>query len=67
MKICPNEHADLLRFLFKVDSLKIKKGLELVSRLHFSNNFFDKTFSFVLLHKLAKLHYQTIYTFHVIQ
>ena len=30
-EICQNQHADLLRFLLIVDSLKIKKGLELVS------------------------------------
>ena len=31
-----NQPADLLRFLFTEVSLKIKKGLELVSRPHFS-------------------------------
>ena len=36
IKICPNQHANLLKFLFTTDSLKIKKGLELVSRPHFS-------------------------------
>ena len=36
IKICPNQHADLHRILFTEDSLKIKKGLELVSRPHFS-------------------------------
>ena len=35
IKICPNQFADFLRFLFTEDSLKIKKGLELVSRPHF--------------------------------
>ena len=35
-KICPNQHADLLRIVFTKDSLKIKKGLGLVSRPHFS-------------------------------
>ena len=30
------QHADLLRIGFTEDSLKIKKGLELVSRPHFS-------------------------------
>ena len=44
IKIGPNQHADLLRFLFTEDSLKIKKGLELVSRPHFSYNFFIKNF-----------------------
>ena len=42
IEICPNPHADLLRFLFKEDSLKIKKVLELVSRPHFSQNFLIK-------------------------
>ena len=31
IKICPNLHTNLLRFLFTEDALKIKKGLELVS------------------------------------
>ena len=35
-EICPNQHADLLRIIFTEDSLKIKKGLGLVSRPHFS-------------------------------
>ena len=30
-KICPNQHADLLKFLFTWDFLKNKKGVELVS------------------------------------
>ena len=30
-EICPNQHADLLRIVFTEDSLKIKKGLGLVS------------------------------------
>ena len=36
IKIYRNQHVDLLRFIFIEDSLKIKKGLELVSRLRFS-------------------------------
>ena len=36
VKISPNQHAGLFRFLFTEDSLKIKKGLELVFRSHFS-------------------------------
>ena len=39
IKIYPNQHAGLLRFLFTEDSLKTMKGLGLVSRSHFSNNF----------------------------
>ena len=42
IEICPNQHADRLGILFKEDSLKIKKGLELVSRQHFSYNFLIK-------------------------
>ena len=56
IEICSNQHADLLRSLFTEDSLKIKKGLELVSRPHFSYNFYDKKLYFVILHKLAKFH-----------
>ena len=40
IKICPNRHADLLRFLFTEDSLKTRKGLELIS----GNNFLVKGF-----------------------
>ena len=43
-KFSPNQLADLLRFLFTKISLKIKKGLELVFRPHFSNNFFINIF-----------------------
>ena len=39
IKISPNQHAGLLRFLFTEHSLKIKKGRELVSRPHFSYSF----------------------------
>ena len=42
IEICPNQHADLFRILFTENSWKIKKGLELASRLHFSNNFLIK-------------------------
>ena len=38
IKICSNQHTDLLRLLFREDSLKIKKGLKLVSRPYFSQN-----------------------------
>ena len=37
LKICPNWHADLHRILFTENSLKIKKGLELVSMPQFSS------------------------------
>ena len=57
----------LLRFFVTEDSLKIKKGLELVSRLHFFKEFFDKKIYFVILHKLTKFRYQTVFTSQVIQ
>ena len=44
IKIFPNHHTDLFWFLFTEDSLKIKKGLALVSRPHFSLDFFIKNF-----------------------
>ena len=44
IKICPNQHVDLLQFLFTEDYLKTKKGLEIVSRSHFSYNFLIKFF-----------------------
>ena len=44
IKRCPNQHAELLKFLFREYSLIIKKGLELVSRSHFSYNFLIKIF-----------------------
>ena len=67
IQICPNQYADLHRILFTEDSLKIKKGLELVFRPNFSYNFFNKKNYFVILHKLAKFHYQTVFTSQVIQ
>ena len=41
IKISPNQHANLLRFLVTQD-LKITKGLELVSRPQVSLNFLIK-------------------------
>ena len=35
-KICPNQHAELLKFYFTEDSLKIKKGLGKAFKPHFS-------------------------------
>ena len=46
--------------LFAEDSLKITKGLELISRPQVSWNFLIKKNYFVILHKLAKFHYQTV-------
>ena len=62
IKICPNQLADHLRFLSTEDSLKIKKGLEL-----FFLKFFDKKFYFAILHMLVNFHYQTVFTYQVIQ
>ena len=66
IEISPNQHAGLLRFLFTEDTLKIEKGLELVSRPHFSENFMTK-FYLVMLHKLARFHYQAVLASQVIQ
>ena len=44
IKISLNQHVDLFRFLFTEDSLKIEKGLELVSKQHFSQKFLIKSF-----------------------
>ena len=44
LKYVQISHADHLRFLFTEDSLKIRKGLELVSRSHFYYNFLIKFF-----------------------
>ena len=52
---------------FSEESLKIKKDLKLVSRSQFSDNFLIKKFSFVILHKLAKFNYHTVFTSQVIQ
>ena len=71
IKICPNQHIDLFRFHFTEDSLKIKKGLEIVSRSHFLLNFLIELlllfFFFVILHKLVKFHHQIVFTSHAIQ
>ena len=40
IKTCSNYHTGFLIFLFTADYVKIKKGLELVSRSHFSQNLF---------------------------
>ena len=65
IKICSSQRIDLLRFHFTEDSLKIEKGLEIVST--FFTEFFDKDFSFVILHKLVKFHHQIVFTFQVIR
>ena len=65
IKIFPNQDTELLRFLFTKDYLKTEKGLELVSRPHFSYNFLIKVF-FLMFNKQAKLHHQTVFTTQVI-
>ena len=52
---------------FTENSLKIKKGLELVSKPYFSHKYFVKNFSLVMLHKLVKFHHQTVFTSQIIQ
>ena len=42
------------RFLFTEDSLKIKKGPGTTFQATINAEFFDKNFSFAVLHKLAK-------------
>ena len=42
IKTCPNHDTDFLSFFLR--DLKIKKGLELVSRAQFLQNFFMKSF-----------------------
>ena len=44
IEICPNRLADLFIFLFTEDFLKVRKGLELVSRSQFSQHFLIKDF-----------------------
>ena len=60
IKIWPNRHTGLLRLFFTEGSLKIKKGLDLFPGHFFQKNF-GKNFSFVMLHKLAKFHHETVY------
>ena len=67
MKICPDQHADLLRFFFAEDSLKIKKGPGTSFQATFFIETFDKKFPFVITHKLAKFGYQSVFTSQVIQ
>ena len=51
---------------YRNSSLK-QKSLEIVSRQHFLWEFFDGNLPFVILHKLAKFHYQTKFTSQVIK
>ena len=59
IKICPSQHIDLFRCLFTKNSLKIKNGLEIVFRSHFSLKNL-KNLSFVILPKLEKFHYEIV-------
>ena len=52
---------------FTEDYLKIKKGLELVSKSHFLQNLKKFFFFFEILRKPAKFHYETVFTYQVIQ
>ena len=61
IKICQNQKTDFLGSFFTQDSLKIKRtatSFQVTSFAVFNN----KHFSFVMLHKLAKFHYQTVFT-----
>ena len=65
IKFSPNQYTNLLRFYFTGAFLKIKKGLELVSRPYFSYNFWQ-IFFFVKLLKMAKFHFKIVFAFQVI-
>ena len=52
-----NQHADSSDSFLTKDLLKIKKDFELLLA-----EFFYKNFSHVILHELAKFHYQTVFT-----
>ena len=60
INMCQNQQR-----LFTGDSLKIKMDLELVPRPHFCKVFLI-VFVFSILHKLNKLHYQTVFALQVI-
>ena len=67
LKISPNLHADLLRFIFTGDSLRIKQGPGTSFQVTFFIKFSDRIFYFVMLLKLAKFNYQTVFISQVIQ
>ena len=48
--MCPNQHIDLLRFLFAEDSLN-QKGPGISFQAIFFIEFFEKKFSFVMFHQ----------------
>ena len=57
VKLSPqtSSHSFLWRIIWKL------KGPRTSSQASFFIQFFDKKFSFVILHKLAKFHYKTVY------
>ena len=65
IKICPNQHTDLLKFLF-TGFFENKKRPGTSFQAMLSMYFFGKSFSFVMLHEIAKFHHQTEFTFQVI-
>ena len=67
IRICPNQQADLHRILFIEDYLKIKKGPGTSFQAIFFIEFSDKKIYFVILHKLTKVNYQTLFTSQVFQ
>ena len=58
-------HASSDSFLQRI--FENYKGPGTSFQVTFFVEFFDKNFSFVMLHKLAKFHYQTMLTFQVNQ
>ena len=65
IKICPNQHIDLLRFLLTEHSLKTTEpGTSFQTTLF--TEFFNERISFAVLQKLAKFHYQTVFTSQII-
>ena len=67
IEICPNQHANPLRFNFTDGSWKIKNGPPTSFQATFFTEFFDKKLYFVMLNKVAKFHYQTLFTSQIIQ
>ena len=65
-KVCPNQHAELIRLLFIEDSKNLK-GPGTSFQVTFCIELYDKKFTFVILHKLVKFHYQTVFTSQFIQ
>ena len=64
IKICQNQLVHLHRFLCVEDSWKIKNTSFQATVFI---KCFDKNFYFLILHKLAKFYYQTVFTLQVIQ